>query len=417
VALNGEIVATLFKFQNFTFKEVIVSLSSLNSNIIHFLIGENGVGKSLLLGKLSSEIAYQHPNESIIAVANTLQNKFPTLRIKNYFRLSSNKIKFAEEAILQAFIAYAKKRENHQIINLLRNTLNYIGYSERMVLSFKIKRQADFKQLIYSMDYIKSVEDGEADKIYSFISNLMEKHDNQGSYRSDYVKVTHEIDLVDFIYDISSEAILTLLEHKYHLKKQKIIYDIKITIAKDTDWLNLNDASSGELALLTTMAHISTHITHNAFILIDEPENSLHPRWQREYVNHVYNMFYHFKPKIILATHSPIIVSGAFESDLAPSIYEVRNAEILRSHQASTTNVEEILLDVFQLLTSENRFFSFKVNKIINEYISGKINDNEINDQIKRLRSLSSDEKQIKIIDSIPNVIKKIITNNGEFDD
>jgi predicted ATPase len=394
-----------------------MSLSLLKCNVIHFLIGENGVGKSLLLGKLSSEIAYQHPEESIIAIANTLQNKFPLLRIKNYFRLSSNKIRFAEEAILQAFIAYAKNRENHQIINLLRNTLSYIGYSERIVLSFKIKRQIDYKKLIYSMDYIKSVEDGEADKIYNFISTLIEKHDERGSYRNEYVQVIHEIDLVDFIYDLNSEAILTLLEHKYHLKKHKVVYDIKITISKDMEWLNLNDASSGELALLTTMAHISTYISHNAFILIDEPENSLHPRWQREYVNHLYNMFYQYKPKIILATHSPIIVSGAFESDLAPSIYEVRNAEIHRCHEASTTNVEEILLEVFQLLTSENRFFSFKVNKIINDYISGDISYVEINKQIDRLRLLSADKNQIKIINSIPNIIKKIETKKGEIDD
>lgn len=394
-----------------------MSLSLLDSNRIHFLIGENGVGKSLLLGKLSSEIAYQHPKESIIAIANTLQNKFPLLRIKNYFRLPSNKIRFAEEAILQAFIAYAKNRENHQIISLLRNTLGYIGYSEKIILSFKIKRQVDFKQLIYSMDYIKSVEDGEADKIYGFISSLIEKHDDQESYRSEYVKVTHEINLVDFIFDYNSEAILTLLEHKYHLKKHKTVYDIKITISKDAGWLNLNDASSGELALLTTMAHISTYITHNAFILIDEPENSLHPRWQREYVNHLYNMFYQFEPKIILATHSPIIVSGAFESDLAPSIYEVRNAEIHHSHEARTTNVEEILLEVFQLLTPENRFFSFKVNKIINEYIIGKISDKQVYLQIDVLRELSSDKRQIKIIDSIPNIIKKIAEKKGECND
>ncbi|QKN82279.1 AAA family ATPase [Scandinavium goeteborgense] len=394
-----------------------MSLSLLKPNKIHFLIGENGVGKSLLLGKLSSEIAYQHPKESIIAIANTLQNKFPTLRIRNYFRLSSNKIRFAEDAILQAFIAYSKNRENHQIINLLRNTLSYIGYSEKMILSFKIKRQIDFKQLIYSMDYIKSVEDGEADKIYNFITNLIKKHDGRGSYKNDYVKVIHEIDLVDFIYDLNSESILTLLEHKYHLKKHKVVYDINIAISKDTDWLSLNDASSGELALLTTMAHISTYISHNAFILIDEPENSLHPRWQREYVNHLYNMFYQFEPKIILATHSPIVVSGAFESDLAPSIYEVKNAEIHRFREASTTNVEEILLEVFQLLTSENRFFSFKVNKIINEYISGEISYVEIKKQIDRLRQLSSDKNQIKIIDAIPNIIKKIVTKKGDIDE
>lgn len=394
-----------------------MSLSLLKPNKVHLLIGENGVGKSILLGRLSTEITYQHPKASIIVIANTLQNKFPLLRIKNYFRLSSNKIKFAEEAILQAFIAYAKNRENHQIINLLRNTLNYIGFSEKVILTFKIKRQIDFKQLIYSMNYIKSIEGGEADKIYAFISSLINKNEGQGNHRGDYVKVEHEIDLVDFIYEYNSEAILTLLEHKYHLKKHKVIYDLNVAISKGTNWLNLNDASSGELALLTTMAHIATYITHNAFILIDEPENSLHPRWQREYVTHLYNMFYYFEPSIILATHSPVVVSGAFEAELAPSIYEVRNAEIYRFHEANTTNVEEILLETFQILTSENRFFSFKVNKMINEYIGGKINHEEIEKQINWLRNLSPDESQIKIIESIPNVIKKLQTKKGESND
>lgn len=394
-----------------------MSLSLLESNKIHFLIGENGVGKSLLLGKLSSEITYQHPQESIISIANTLHNKFPNLRVKNYFRLSSNKIKFAEEVILQALITYAKNRGNHQVINLLRNTLNYIGFSEKIILSFKIRRHVDFKTSIYSMNYIKSIEDGEADKIYGFISSLINKSEELNDYRNDHVRVIHEIDLVNFIYEHNSEAILTLLEHKYHLKKNKVIYDINITIEKNQNLLSLNDASSGELALLTTMAHISTYITHNAFILIDEPENSLHPRWQREYVTHLYNMFHQFSPDIILATHSPVIVSGAFESELSPSIYEVKHAEIYRLHEANTTNVEEILLETFQILTSENRFFSFKLNKIINEYINEEIDDDKIKEQITWLKSLSPDESQMKIIDAIPSIIKKLQVKKGEVDE
>lgn len=85
------------------------------------------------------------------------------------------------------------------------------------------------------------------------------------------------------------------------------------------------DASSGELALITSIVYISTVISERTVILIDEPENSLHPKWQKQFVQILFDIFYFFQPKIIIATHSPLIVNGAELFTKDPKIFKADN--------------------------------------------------------------------------------------------
>jgi len=74
--------------------------------------------------------------------------------------------------------------------------------------------------------------------------------------------------------------------------------------------LSLKKASSGEQCLLVLILGIAGHIDDNSLILIDEPEISLHPRWQEEFMELLTSSFASYQNcQFIIATHSPQIIA------------------------------------------------------------------------------------------------------------
>ena len=75
--------------------------------------------------------------------------------------------------------------------------------------------------------------------------------------------------------------------------------------------MSLKRASSGEQCLLVMLLGIAGHITDGSIILIDEPEISLHPRWQEEFIIMLTKAFLTYSGcQFIIATHSPQIISN-----------------------------------------------------------------------------------------------------------
>lgn len=98
-----------------------------------------------------------------------------------------------------------------------------------------------------------------------------------------------------------------MLKHERILKKNHLIHDIEITLSRGHSIIPSSHLSSGEACYMATLAFILTYISDNSVIIIDEPENSLHPRWQKKI---------HIKPSgsIILFRHKNNI-SDTFTND------------------------------------------------------------------------------------------------------
>lgn len=79
---------------------------------------------------------------------------------------------------------------------------------------------------------------------------------------------------------------------------------------KDGSNLRFEDSSSGEKALLLLACSIANKIKNDSVVLIDEPEISLHPEWQENFIELLNAAFKHFKNcHFIIATHSPLVIS------------------------------------------------------------------------------------------------------------
>jgi len=80
--------------------------------------------------------------------------------------------------------------------------------------------------------------------------------------------------------------------------------------------LPLENLSSGEWQLLYSLLNLAINVDDDSLILVDEPENSLHPQWQSDYVSLIKRLVSHRKGcHIVIATHSPLIAASVMPED------------------------------------------------------------------------------------------------------
>ena len=152
---------------------------------------------------------------------------------------------------------------------------------------------------------------------------------------------------------------------------------------------NINKLSSGEKQLFLRTLSIKMLEPEDSIILIDEPELSLHPKWQQQIIKVYQNIGKN--NQIIVATHSPhilgsvpseniIILSKNEENKIVPitgeelySSYGQTSDRILEDIMGmkSARNIEvQNLLDDVRNLVSENRYetdeFKEKYNELEN---------------------------------------------------
>jgi predicted ATPase len=78
-----------------------------------------------------------------------------------------------------------------------------------------------------------------------------------------------------------------------------LITPTNVSLYKSKQWFPYNRISSGELSLLTVFSGIAVNICDGSLVIVDEPEISLHPERQLEYVS-----------LLVLASHSPLILAS-----------------------------------------------------------------------------------------------------------
>lgn len=80
---------------------------------------------------------------------------------------------------------------------------------------------------------------------------------------------------------------------------------------KNKDRIAGEQLSSGQWGWLGTFGSLVAEIRDHSLIVVDEPENSLHPHWQQEFVRELHAIVATYSGcQVVVATHSPLIASG-----------------------------------------------------------------------------------------------------------
>jgi predicted ATPase len=356
---------------------------SANPSSVTFLVGENGAGKSKRLASLATELLAS--GQRVIAISNTAFDRFPRSRQLGYARLSPSVGKrYAAEVFKRALTS--TQSDVMRNASLIAKTLQYTGFQPVLGLHVRIKQQADYSKLSSTLsEYMPEAE-------ISRVARALDIYRNYGNYRQ-----SAWIDLYGAEIGPDRRELLILLKHESKLKRLGIIERISLTIERDNSIFDFDEASSGELSLLASHAFIATYIQEGDFLLIDEPENSLHPRWQRDYCRRILDQFYYYSPRVIIASHSPHIVQGAQSSEVDVRLIKLPSNEVAPAPLIKS--IEGTLFEAFGVLSPASHYLSEKVAHLLNELVQKRTTLDETQRALRDLQILSSDSDQQAFLD------------------
>lgn len=156
---------------------------------------------------------------------------------------------------------------------------------------------------------LRNSEAAFAKNLHSFLSNLDYK-----TALKDVLKAR------DVVLTLDSKGSATIRDHKWlapYVKTGMLnvgeltFYPKKARKSAPAESVTVDDLSSGQLQMLNNLLNLALCVKDDTLVLIDEPENSLHPEWQRDYISLLRRSLECAKRcHIVIATHSPLVASG-----------------------------------------------------------------------------------------------------------
>ena len=128
-----------------------------------------------------------------------------------------------------------------------------------------------------------------------------------------------------------------------------------------------SELSSGEQQMLALLVKLVVSATPSALILIDEPEISLHVSWQRLLPVMLSRMCEHFECDMVVATHSPLLVTSALTA--SNRCFVARDQQLIPLRVHARGSVERVLFTGFGTHTENNRQVHERCAAIVSEAI------------------------------------------------
>ena len=164
----------------------------------------------------------------------------------------------------------------------------------------------------------------------------------------------------------------------------------------------INELSSGEKQLFLRTLAIKMLEPENSIIMIDEPELSLHPKWQQKIVD-VYKKIGK-NNQIILATHSPHILGSVEKENIIllekneNGIVKVKTGDEFGNSYGQTTG--RILEDIMGLETDRNPSVNNLLNLVKEMVKNGNYENSEFKEKYTKIKDiLGEDDRDLFLVD------------------
>lgn len=359
--------------------DAYLSLSS-EDGAITFLVGENGSGKSTELRQIA--MRFSDEGSTVVAISGSVFDKFPSKHNAKYHRLSPSRGRQYVANAFKATLLGEGTEEGPRNARLLARVLSYAGFHPALAYEVEVGRNWTPAFALLALAGLDEIE--EIDQM--LLKMVIERVASRGSH--------HHINILDLGsngHSDSSMGLGALLRHQSLLRRAKIFNRVILKLAKNNQFFDLSEASSGELTLLAVYAFLAPRMTDGIVIVIDEPENSLHPRWQSEYCKQLFDLFHLYKPKVFIASHSPIIVSGAEAHGIPSSVIVLPRR---RTANRNVQSIDGILMEAFGVLAPASHYLSELVASMLNDLMLRKKTLDDVRTELVRLKDLSYESKQ-----------------------
>ncbi|MFP5042305.1 AAA family ATPase [Parasediminibacterium sp. JCM 36343] len=444
--------------------ELVNISNDKKSNHISLIVGNNGTGKSRLLGSIArvlngnfksknndlfffSHFETENSPSKLISVSNSLSDKFPmdnSYRFKdgedfnyreeryNYLGTRGRMGASSRVLIRRAIDILLENYANKNVSKCYRHVFDYLDYQPVIKLEYTIihreltELQTEEIQPHHLINYINknssysglnksifnTIEERYSDKFLEICSFLnMLRHQESRKYELEIDFSTTKINRIVRNNKLYEED-LRIYEILNILRKLNMIRGFDVNLVKKGDRpFNFTATSSGEANILTTLIALIPLVEDNCCVLIDEPELSLHPSWQYRYIELLNKIFDNFKGcHIIIASHSHFIVSDLPTDNSSVIILKKESGTITSKLLPDSTfgwSAEDILLNVFEMPTTRNYYVSNLVTESLELIGKNKKKEKrfiELRDQLSVLYLKLKEQDPLKLV--ISSILK-----------
>lgn len=180
--------------------------------------------------------------------------------------------------------------------------------------------------------------------------------------------------------------------------------DINVQSVHSDAQFSILELSSGEYHMFSTILAVGFGLNKKATLLIDEPENNLHPQWQRDLMTTIFDVCSHAMTEghVIICTHSPLIVGSAREGSTVVDLTGDRPQMSVVRYGASS---DELLLAQFGVGSSRNTVVVDTVQRAVSLVERGDFDSPEfktlVPDLLSIRGSLTSNDPMIEVINAL----------------
>jgi predicted ATPase len=261
----------------------------------------------------------------------------------------------------------------------------------KMVESIKFFKDKDH-ETINEKNEINDLSKRLVDALLYVVGDRLDKHERH----FEPLEVLCKIDLAKEPDDKKYLSSLELLSEYDLIELTDVIFSKS---ESNQDFL-LSQASSGELSILFTMSSIAGEIENGSLVLIDEPELSLHPEWQLNFLSLLTDIFTNYKDcHFIIATHSPNIISSIPDNNAY--IVSIDEAKLMPSKMYHNRSADFQLASVFKAPGNNNEYLLSQVIEILDVLCKSNEVDKEAIDRAKWLLTFENkleDGDKVKIL-------------------
>lgn len=310
---------------------------------------------------------------------------------------------------------------NTEFVYKLEELLKYLKFKNTLVIYYTPKYKTHFFKEDLTVSDFKSLFQNFNDETKGFSKRVdSDRIPNNVKYYNNHVAGNNDLisDLVDFLKEIKLKHLKSyektrteyiefdVIKRELSLDKYKLIKILNsldlisyptISLIKDkgnefenethTDKdnqeenpIDLEETSSGEYHLISTMIGLFASMSHNSLVLIDEPEISLHPNWQMKYMKFLKSIFKDYSSShFLIASHSHFLVSDLKGNTSFISGLKRENNELTVIPMTDNTygwSAEDVLYNIFNVRSSLNHYLKQDLAELLG-IISNQIKEKE----------------------------------------
>lgn len=400
-------------------KEIVFDATK---NVV-ILLGDNGFGKTTILDAIATAMApypAQFPGISdfqlndldvhinrhgrraqYLTVDAELSDKDFVMKSIRYRKGTQNTPKTNYEHLKQAAIA----QKDAILAGESNIELPIFAYYGTGRGQFQVpERRRGFQQMFERWDCYKSAINPETDfKRFFGWFDLME--DQERRDREKLRDFNYRSPVLNAVRRALSEIVDCYKNPRIETRPLRFIMD-RIDHDGSTHELRIEQLSEGYKIVIAMVADLAARMSEanpdmdnplnaTGIVLVDEIDLHLHPRWQRDILKQLTNVFPNVQ--FIVSTHSPVIVIGAAKIAQIVNLNHINSNVNLNQANIMISNIGQVLLsDLFGL----NYLHAPEWDRKIDER-NALLSKSELSDQEKK--RLSELDNEMKVLTSIPN--------------